>query len=200
MTLQFTLPSAIRSSWQFDPIDGMGRESGKPRRSQLQNSQEKASLQAAAPENGGVLIFPCNQTIGFVATPATYVRTDIFTRAIGMGSDMSSWLLIVIRSADPEAALSQCELHDPTLLPPFRALAQEFNSGIPAGLPPGTRVAHKTGSITKIAHDAALVFDPDGSSYVLVVLTRGFAKEAEAERVIAGISHAVWKARAALRP
>jgi beta-lactamase class A len=78
--------------------------------------------------------------------------------------------------------------------------AQEFNSGIPAGLPPGTRVAHKTGSITKIAHDAALVFDPDGSSYVLVVLTRGFAKEAEAERVIAGISHAVWKARAAPRP
>ena len=37
------------------------------------------------------------------------------------------------------------------------------NGGIPAGLPPGTKVAHKTGSITKIAHDAGLVFRPDGS-------------------------------------
>src|SRR3954453_6653558 len=32
---------------------------------------------------------------------------------------------------------------------------QTFNEGIPAGLPPGTRVAHKTGEITKIHHDAA---------------------------------------------
>ena len=29
-------------------------------------------------------------------------------------------------------------------------LGQEFNEGIPAGLPPGTRVAHKTGSITAL--------------------------------------------------
>jgi len=70
--------------------------------------------------------------------------------------------------------------------------AQEFNTGIPAGLPAGTRVAHKTGDITKIAHDAGIVFRPDGSAYVLVVLTRGFAKLDEANRVIAGISRAMW--------
>ncbi len=70
-------------------------------------------------------------------------------------------------------------------------LAQEFNDGIPAGLPPGTRVAHKTGSITKIAHDAGLVIRPDGTSYVLVVLTRGFAKTEEAERVMARIARAI---------
>ena len=70
-------------------------------------------------------------------------------------------------------------------------LAQEFNDGLPAGLPPGTRVAHKTGSITKIAHDAGLVFRPDGTSYVLVVLTRGFAKTEQAERVMARIARAV---------
>ena len=72
--------------------------------------------------------------------------------------------------------------------------AQEFNSGIPAGLPRGTRVAHKTGDITKIAHDAGIVFRPDGSAYVLVVLTRGFAKLADANHVIAEISRAVWRA------
>ena len=70
--------------------------------------------------------------------------------------------------------------------------AQEHNDGIPAGLPPGTRVAHKTGTITRIAHDSGLVIRPDGSSYVLVVLTRGFPKSSEAEKVIAAISRAAW--------
>ena len=48
---------------------------------------------------------------------------------------------------------------------------QRFNDAIPAGLPPGTPVAHKTGSITKIHHDAAIVYVP--RPFVLVVLTRG---------------------------
>lgn len=72
--------------------------------------------------------------------------------------------------------------------------AQEHNSGIPAGLPKGTRVAHKTGSITAIAHDAGLIFRPDGSSYALVVLTRGFKKHSDASKTIAAISRAVWSA------
>lgn len=70
---------------------------------------------------------------------------------------------------------------------------QEFNAGIPAGLPAGTRVAHKTGDVTRIAHDAGIVFRPDGSAYVLVVLTRGFEKLDDANRVIAQISRAMWK-------
>ena len=73
-------------------------------------------------------------------------------------------------------------------------LAQEHNDGIPAGLPNDVRVAHKTGSITAIAHDAGVVIAPDGSHYVLVVLTRGFAKTADGEKVIADISRAVWNA------
>ena len=72
-------------------------------------------------------------------------------------------------------------------------LAQEHNNGLPAGLPPGTRVAHKTGSITEIAHDAGLVLRPDGSQYAIVVLTRGFKKHADAEKVIAAISRAAWE-------
>lgn len=74
-------------------------------------------------------------------------------------------------------------------------LAQEFNDGIPAGLPSGSRVAHKTGSITRIAHDAGLVILPDGSRSVMVVLTRGFDDHAEAERVIAAITAAVYQSR-----
>lgn len=74
-------------------------------------------------------------------------------------------------------------------------LAQEHNDGIPAGLPPGTRFAHKTGSITEISHDAGLVLEPDGGRYVLVVLTRGFKKGEQAERVMAEIARAVWVSR-----
>jgi hypothetical protein len=36
---------------------------------------------------------------------------------------------------------------------------------------------------------------PDGSSYVLVVLTRGFAKTDDAEKVIAEISRLMWESR-----
>jgi beta-lactamase class A len=70
--------------------------------------------------------------------------------------------------------------------------AQEHNDGIPAGLPRGVRVAHKTGSITQIAHDAGVILGDDGSKRVLVVLTRGFEKHDEAERVIAEIARSVW--------
>ena len=77
----------------------------------------------------------------------------------------------------------------------IRILAeQEHRDGIPAGLPAGTRVANKTGSITKISHDAGLVLTNDGD-YVLVVLTRGFEKNDDAQEVIAAISRAVWRAR-----
>jgi len=72
---------------------------------------------------------------------------------------------------------------------------QEFNEKIPAYLPKGTPIAHKTGDITGIHHDAAIVFPPGESPYVLVVLTRGFQDEKQANQVIAEISRAVWERR-----
>lgn len=71
--------------------------------------------------------------------------------------------------------------------------AQEFNDGIPAGLPPGTRVAHKTGEITRIAHDAAIVFPSRGAPVILVVLTRGFEQREDAMRQVSGISRLVYE-------
>ena len=71
-------------------------------------------------------------------------------------------------------------------------LAQEFNEKIPAGLPPGTRVAHKTGEITAVSHDAAIVFPPGRRPYVLVVLTRGITDGNKSSKLIADISALVY--------
>jgi len=71
-------------------------------------------------------------------------------------------------------------------------MAQEFNEKIPAGLPPGTRVAHKTGDITAIAHDAAIVYPAGRAPYILVVLTKGIEPEARADSLIADISRDVY--------
>jgi beta-lactamase class A len=71
-------------------------------------------------------------------------------------------------------------------------LRQELNEEIPAGLPPGTPVAHKTGSITATLHDAAIVYPPGRRPYVLVVLTRKIPQEATARQLIVDISRMVW--------
>jgi beta-lactamase class A len=69
---------------------------------------------------------------------------------------------------------------------------QKFNEGIPAGLPAGTRVAHKTGEITKIHHDAAIVFAP--RPFVLVILVRGLADTKESAALMADIARRIYGA------
>lgn len=77
---------------------------------------------------------------------------------------------------------------------------QHFRDGIPAGLPPGTRVANKTGWITGIQHDAAIVYPSRGAPYVLVVLVRGHPAEDQGEAMIAELSRIVWRYHATLQP
>ncbi|WP_352432188.1 serine hydrolase [Pyrinomonas sp.] len=72
-------------------------------------------------------------------------------------------------------------------------LAQKFNEGIPAGLPPTVRVAHKTGSISGVYHDAGIIYAPNRKPYVLVVLTRGVQDEKRAHRLVADISRAAYE-------
>ena len=67
---------------------------------------------------------------------------------------------------------------------------QKFNDAIPAGVPAGTAVAHKTGTITRIHHDAGIVYGP--RPYVLVILVRGIQEQKVSAALMASISREVW--------
>ena len=79
-------------------------------------------------------------------------------------------------------------------------LDQQFNEMIPAGLPADVRVAHKTGWITEIHHDAAIVYPVQGEPYVLVILTEGIPEQKDSAALGAEITRLVHQAvRPALR-
>lgn len=75
-------------------------------------------------------------------------------------------------------------------------LRQQFNQGIPAGLPRGTVVAHKTGDISTIAHDAGLIYLPGRKPYALVVLSEWEAAVAGRSALIAAASYVAYDALA----
>lgn len=68
---------------------------------------------------------------------------------------------------------------------------QEYNDTLPAGLPENVEVAHKTGWITAIHHDAAIVYPPNAAPYVLVVLAEGIPERAESATLHARIAEIV---------
>ncbi len=77
---------------------------------------------------------------------------------------------------------------------------QTFNDEIPAGLHPqsGAVVGHKTGSMSSVQHDAAVVRLPDGREYILVLLANDFGANDEGRRKVVEaarrMSRAVWEA------
>jgi beta-lactamase class A len=100
-------------------------------------------------------------------------------------SDLAALMLAIERGH--AASRASCEAMRDILL------RQEFSEEIPAGLPPGTPVAHKTGWITGTRHDAGIVYPPGRTPYVLVVLTSGIEDNAAQRALIADISRMAWE-------
>jgi beta-lactamase class A len=67
---------------------------------------------------------------------------------------------------------------------------QTFNEAIPAGLPPGTVVGHKTGEITGVHHDAAIVMS--ARPFVLVILVKGINERDKSSALMAAIAKAIY--------
>jgi beta-lactamase class A len=72
-------------------------------------------------------------------------------------------------------------------------LDQKFNDIIPAELPAGVKVAHKTGSITGVHHDSGIIFLPNGKKYVLVLLSKNLKDEKAAIKAMAKVSKLIYE-------
>ncbi len=72
-------------------------------------------------------------------------------------------------------------------------LAQKFTSMIPAGLPPHATVAHKTGEISTVCHDAGIVYLPEREPYLVAILTESKADAGDRRETVAKISKAIYE-------
>lgn len=125
-------------------------------------------------------------------------RRTVVLRGVEDGKAYDAGRNNVVTANDLAAILSALEQgrtasRESTVFMRRALLAQAFNDQIPAGLPPGTPVAHKTGNITATLHDAAIVYPPGRSPFVLVVLTRGIPDRQAAEALSADIATIVWQ-------
>lgn len=66
-------------------------------------------------------------------------------------------------------------------------LEQRSRSGIPAGLPGDVHVAHKTGNISTVNHDAGIIYMGSRNPYFLVILTQ-FPQQARRSGAVAEVS------------
>jgi len=116
---------------------------------------------------------------------------DSLAFAQGLNNETCSRdLLALLQALDDHRAASDTACEDMIAI----LLDQHIRDKIPSLLPKNVAIAHKTGSITAINHDAALVFLPDGRRYILVVMTKGFADQQQSNALIARISRLVYDA------
>lgn len=71
-------------------------------------------------------------------------------------------------------------------------LAQQVNDRLPDRLPPGTKVAHKTGNFADVVHDVGIVYLPDGDAFAIAMLGYNITDYGEAADTIALVARAVY--------
>jgi beta-lactamase class A len=129
-----------------------------------------------------------------VGAGATYVRRYLCDEAAGDAGIRNT------TTAADSARLMAAVARGETLSPQscqvlLRALREQaYNSEIPAGLPPGTTVAHKTGWVSTAVHDMAVVEPAGRAPFVLAVLTSDFVDAPTAGLLISRIARECWDA------
>lgn len=76
--------------------------------------------------------------------------------------------------------------------------AQQLTGKIPAGVPVGTVTANKTGEITGVENDAAIIWTGGATDYVLVIFSSDVPDSAVARANITAMSTVAWNALSAL--
>jgi beta-lactamase class A len=129
-------------------------------------------------------------------SPATVVGRgieDAVARAAGISN--------LVTAADLGLVMAAVGRREPSLggdavLAPVEELLarQQHVDQVPAGLPPGTPTASKSGWIPGVSHDVALVRPEGEEPFVLAVCTTIDRDETEAAALVAGIAREVWLA------
>lgn len=113
--------------------------------------------------------------------------TKAFDQGLNNTTTAYDQLLIFEKIAKGEAVNPDADKEMMNIL-----LDQKFNEIIPAHLPKDVRVAHKTGSITGVRHDAGIVLLPDGKRYVLITLSKNLKDPAAGIRAMANVSEMIY--------
>jgi beta-lactamase class A len=127
----------------------------------------------------------CSDRTAILRGIEDYAARDAGVDNLITADDMARLLVALAegRVAGP-AATAACE---ETLL------AQEYRNGIPAGLPDDVVVGNKTGWVTAVNHDVALVRAPGLPPIAMAVLVSAPGTEDEREASIARIAAAAWE-------
>ncbi|WP_328381839.1 class A beta-lactamase-related serine hydrolase [Micromonospora zamorensis] len=159
-----------------------------------------------------------NLVIGHVGLPAvaevwarTGARTSVTGRGIEDFAAREAGITNTVTAADLAALLGAMATGADTpglLASPAGCtamldvlIAQEHREDLAAGLPEGTRIAHKSGWVSGVRHGAGLVLPDDAPPYLITVCTTtdlaGGDDEVEDDacRLLAHISAQVWAAR-----
>ena len=115
---------------------------------------------------------------------------DIKAYGKGMNNTTTAYDQMLIYSALADGKIANAENTKAMIA---ILLDQKFNEIIPAKLPKEVKVAHKTGSITGVQHDAGIVYLPDGRKYVLVLLSKGLEDEEAGKAVMARVSEMIFE-------
>ncbi len=70
---------------------------------------------------------------------------------------------------------------------------QEHNSIIPQLLPKELRIAHKTGTIKSVLHDAGIISSDNGLNYILVILSKNLVDKEKSISSFAKISQIIYQ-------
>ena len=127
--------------------------------------------------------------VGWLSLNATMHDLDLAETHLGgerlttSPRDMLRLMELIARGREPSAGSAAAMID---LL-----LSQRVNDRLPARLPPGTRVAHKTGNLGGIVHDVGIVFAPD-APFVIALLAEDAWDYPEVAQAQAELTRAVY--------
>jgi beta-lactamase class A len=125
--------------------------------------------------------------------------STVVARGIEDAAARAAGITNTVTAADLGALMAAVGRREPALggeavLAPVEAMLsrQHHLDQVPAGLPPGTPTASKSGWVPGVSHDVALVRPVGEAPFVLAVCTTVDLGESEAAALVADIARAVW--------